>query len=196
MPKPSTPKPGADVAAAQGPLPALTHTGFFGSKSLAMAFCLGIALVVLAVDLWTKALAVTHLQVEGNSLPVLADFFHFTLRYNHGAAFSFLYNAGGWQRWFFSGIALVMSVVIVIWLWRTTSLKRLEPLALSLILGGALGNLYDRVTLGYVVDFLHVFYRDYHFPAFNIADSGITCGAALLIWDAIRQPAAPKAEAS
>ncbi|HEY7774479.1 MAG TPA: signal peptidase II, partial [Marinagarivorans sp.] len=117
--------------------------------------------------------------------PVIDGLFNFTLRYNHGAAFSFLYDAGGWQRWFLAIIAAVMSVVLVVWLSRVAVKKPLESLGLALILGGALGNLYDRLTLGYVVDFIDFYYQQYHFPAFNIADCGITCGAALLIWDAI-----------
>jgi signal peptidase II len=151
----------------------------------AMLVFLAIAGLVLGLDLWTKAYAVATLKVEGTSYPIIDGFFSFTLRYNHGAAFSFLHDAGGWQRWFFAIIAGVMSVVLVIWLARVALQKPIEALGIALVLGGALGNLYDRVTLGYVVDFIHVYYQQYHFPAFNIADSGITCGAALLIWDAV-----------
>lgn len=151
----------------------------------AMSIFLVIALVILVADLWTKDYAVAALQSQGNSYPVIDGLFSFTLRYNYGAAFSFLYDAGGWQRWFFAIIAAVMSVVLTVWLSRVAMTKKLESLGLCLILGGALGNLYDRVTLGYVVDFLHVYWNNSHFPAFNIADSGITCGAALLIWDSI-----------
>ena len=158
---------------------------FMDSLPAAMAVFLGLSAVIVGFDLWTKAYAVAALQTEGVTYPVIADFFSFTLRYNHGAAFSFLYDAGGWQRWFFAIIAAVMSVVLTVWLTRTATTKRLESLGLALILGGALGNLYDRVTLGYVVDFIDFYYQQYHFPAFNIADCGITCGAALLIWDAI-----------
>ncbi len=151
---------------------------------LLLAF-LSIAAAIVGIDLWTKAIAVEKLIYEGNSYPIIADFFSFTLRYNHGAAFSFLSEAGGWQRWFFAAIAAVMSVVLTVWLSRTVLTKKLESLALVLILGGALGDLYDRITLGYVVDFLHAYYLHYHFPAFNIADCGITCGAALLIFDSL-----------
>lgn len=113
---------------------------------------------------------------------VFTSFFNFTLLHNPGAAFSFLSTAGGWQRWFFAVLAAAISVVLVVWLTRVAH-RRYEALALALILGGALGNLYDRVLLGYVVDFIVVHYQDHYWPAFNIADSAITGGAALLIID-------------
>lgn len=113
---------------------------------------------------------------------VFTSFFNFTLLHNPGAAFSFLSTAGGWQRWFFAVLAAAISIVLVVWLTRVAH-RRYEALALALILGGALGNLYDRVLLGYVVDFIVVHYQDYYWPAFNIADSAITGGAALLIID-------------
>ena len=104
--------------------------------------------------------------------------------HNYGAAFSFLSDAGGWQRYGFSILAAVVSAVIAVWLARQPAQRWFESLALALILGGALGNLYDRVTLGYVVDFLDFHWSGHHFPAFNVADSGISVGAALLIIDA------------
>ncbi len=158
---------------------------FLYNKRLAMTFFLSLSAVILVLDLWTKWYAVEALVVEGNSYPIIDGLFSFTLRYNHGAAFSFLYDAGGWQRWFFAIIAAVMSVVLLVWLSRIAGKKILEALGLSLILAGALGNLYDRITLGYVVDFIDFYYQQSHFPAFNIADCGITCGAAALIWDAM-----------
>ena len=158
---------------------------FMSVRKNALGVFLGISVFVFGFDLWTKAYAVAALQIEGTTYPVIQSFFSFTLRYNHGAAFSFLYDAGGWQRWFFAIIATVMSVVLTVWLTRVATTKKLESLGLCLILGGALGNLYDRITLGYVVDFLHFYWNDNHFPAFNIADCGISCGAALLIWDSI-----------
>lgn len=158
---------------------------FMSVRKNALTVFFGVALLVLGLDLWSKAYAVATLQIEGTTYPVIQSLFSFTLRYNHGAAFSFLYDAGGWQRWFFAIIATVMSVVLTVWLVRVATTKKLESLGLCLILGGALGNLYDRITLGYVVDFLHFYWNDNHFPAFNIADSGISCGAALLIWDSI-----------
>ena len=141
---------------------------------------LSISLVVLAVDLWTKSLAENALHLY-QRIEVLS-FFNFTLAYNSGAAFSFLADAGGWQRWFFTAIALLASVVIVGWLLKLRG-ERMVAIALALILGGALGNLWDRVTLGHVVDFLDFHWAGYHFPAFNIADSAITVGAVLLIID-------------
>jgi len=102
---------------------------------------------------------------------------------NYGAAFSFLSDAGGWQRWFFAILSTVVSAVIAVWIFRLPKVKWIESLALALILGGALGNLYDRVILGYVIDFLDFHWSGWHFPAFNIADSGITVGAILLILD-------------
>lgn len=141
-----------------------------------------LAIVVIVLDQiskhWVSA-ALTY----GEPV-VFTPFFNFTLLHNPGAAFSFLSDAGGWQRWFFTAVAAVVSVVLVIWLARVSE-KRYEALALALILGGAIGNLYDRVVLGYVVDFIVVHYQDYHWPAFNIADSAITVGAALLILDMV-----------
>ncbi|OUR64182.1 signal peptidase II [Methylophaga sp. 42_25_T18] len=118
----------------------------------------------------------------------VVPFFNLTMAHNTGAAFSFLAQAGGWQRWFFAVIAFVVSAVLFVWLKRLNSSARLEAISISLILGGAVGNLIDRVLLGYVVDFLdfYNYYGSYHFPAFNIADSAICVGAALLIIDSFR----------
>lgn len=141
---------------------------------------LWIALVIVVLDQWTKGLAEAHLAMYR---PVeILPFFNLTLAYNEGAAFSFLAGAGGWQRWFFSLIAVVASVVILLWLLRGRD-GPVVALALSLILGGALGNLWDRIALGHVVDFLDFHWAGWHFPAFNIADAGITVGAALIIID-------------
>ena len=109
-------------------------------------------------------------------------FFNLTLAYNSGAAFSFLAGAGGWQRWFFAAVAVIAVVLILGWM-RKLREERMQGAALALILGGAVGNLYDRVVLGHVVDFLDFYWGDYHFPAFNIADTAITIGAALIILD-------------
>ncbi|MDZ7923718.1 MAG: signal peptidase II [Marinagarivorans sp.] len=162
-----------------------SNKNIFAQKLPLMMAFLSVVAVIVGIDLWTKYIAVEKLVYEGNSYAVIPDLFSFTLRYNHGAAFSFLSGAGGWQRWFFAGIAAVMSVVLTVWLSRIVLTKKIESVAIVLILAGALGNLYDRMTLGYVVDFLHAYYRDYHFPAFNIADCSITCGAALLIFDSL-----------
>lgn len=114
---------------------------------------------------------------------VFTSFFNFTLAYNTGAAFSFLADAGGWQRWFFGVIAIVASVLLVVWIARVAAIKVREAFALAFILGGALGNLYDRIVLGHVVDFIVFHYQDNYWPAFNLADSAITLGAAVLIID-------------
>ena len=115
---------------------------------------------------------------------VIPDLFSWTLAYNKGAAFSFLADQDGWQRWFFALVALVASVVIFIWMKRLKPHERWVGVGLALVLGGALGNLYDRVVLGHVVDFILVHWQDrWFFPAFNIADSAITVGAGMLILD-------------
>lgn len=139
----------------------------------------GLALVVLGLDQLTKGWVVSHF--EYGQPWVITDFFNLTLLHNTGAAFSFLSDAGGWQRWFFTAVAGVVSIVLVVWLARLKDSNCLESLALALVLGGALGNLYDRAALGYVVDFIVVHYKHYYWPAFNIADSAIVVGAGLLL---------------
>lgn len=143
----------------------------------------GLALVVIAIDQITKHLVVANMTY-GEVIPY-TSFFNLVSARNYGAAFSLLADAGGWQHWFFLGVAGVVSVGIVVWLWKLPASKKLEALALGLILGGALGNVYDRITLGYVVDFLDFYWGSYHWPAFNMADSAICVGAGLLIWDAL-----------
>ncbi|OHC87037.1 MAG: signal peptidase II [Sideroxydans sp. RIFOXYB12_FULL_59_6] len=142
-----------------------------------------LAVIVIVLDQLSK-LAITSHFVYGESLPV-TPFFNLVLAHNTGAAFSFLSEAGGMQRWLFSIIAIVASVWIV-WLLRKHQSEKVFSLALAFILGGALGNLIDRIAYGYVIDFLDFYAAGYHFAAFNVADSAITCGAALLIWDGIR----------
>lgn len=142
---------------------------------------LGLAIFSIILDQWTKWFAETHLEfAESISvLPVL----NWTLAYNEGAAFSFLSSAGGWQQYFFIALASVMSIFFIVWLVRLPQKLIILPAALALILGGAVGNLIDRATLGYVIDFIHVFWQDKHFPIFNIADCSITLGAILLLID-------------
>jgi signal peptidase II len=111
--------------------------------------------------------------------------FDLLLAHNYGAAFSFLDDAGGWQRWFLTAVAVVLSTVLAFWLWRLQRNQRLLGMALALVLGGALGNLVDRVMLGYVVDFISVYYGQWRFATFNVADAAISCGAALLLFDAV-----------
>ena len=110
-------------------------------------------------------------------------YFNLTLAHNTGAAFSFLAQAGGWQRWFFVGLTTIISIVLFIWLKKLSSTAKLEAISISLILGGAIGNVIDRIYFGYVVDFLDFYYGTAHFAAFNIADSAICIGAGLLILD-------------
>ena len=145
-----------------------------------------LALLIIALDQVTKGMAEQYLEY-GRPV-VLTSWFNLTLQYNPGAAFSFLSDAGGWQRYFFSGIAVVISAVLIVWLYRLPTTQRLLPLSLALILGGAIGNLWDRVALGHVVDFISVHYGGYFFPAFNIADSAITVGAVLMILDSVLAP--------
>jgi len=149
---------------------------------------LWLAVLVLVTDLGTKALA-SALLVYGQPVPVV-PMFNLTLLHNTGAAFSLLAGADGWQRWFFVGLALVVSVFLVAWLRRLQARETWTAIAIVLILGGALGNVYDRLMHGYVVDFLHFYWRNWHFPAFNLADTAITLGAAMMILDVFRKPAA------
>ncbi len=141
-----------------------------------------LAVVVLAVDQYTKGLASSALEY-GRPVEVLS-WFNLTLQHNTGAAFSFLSDAAGWQRYFFTGVAVVISAVLVVWLYRLPRGNWLLALGLGLILGGAIGNVWDRVTLGWVIDFISVHWDSrYFFPAFNVADSAITVGAACLLLD-------------
>ncbi|MCO6412414.1 MAG: lipoprotein signal peptidase [Thiogranum sp.] len=144
---------------------------------------LGLSALIVVLDQITKLIAVQQL-VYGQPLPVL-PFFNLTLMYNPGAAFSFLSDASGWQRWFFVAVSSIASVLLVWWLHKLESGQWLLALALALVLGGAVGNLIDRLWLGHVVDFIQLYYRSFYWPAFNVADSAISVGAVLLIWDAL-----------
>ena len=141
---------------------------------------LGVALVIFLLDQLTKIAIVGAFQL-GESLPI-TSFFNLVRVHNAGAAFSFLADAGGWQRWFFTGLGTVASLVMV-YLLRMHAGQTLFCLALSLLLGGAVGNVVDRVLYSHVIDFLDFYYGTWHFPAFNVADSAITMGACLLILD-------------
>ena len=147
---------------------------------------LSLAALLIVLDQITK-LWISSRFVYGESLRIM-DHFNLVLAHNSGAAFSFLNDAGGWQRWMFSGIAIVAAIWIVRLLQQHAQ-QKLFCLALTLVLGGALGNLIDRVAYGYVVDFLDFYWGSYHFPAFNVADSAISVGAALLLLDSFRKPA-------
>jgi len=140
------------------------------------------ALIVVA-DQLAKYVAVQNLGL--NKAVEVTPFFNLLLVYNSGAAFSFLSDAAGWQRGLFIAIALIASVWIV-FLLRKYPHQRLFALALALVLAGAVGNVIDRILIGAVIDFLDFHALGYHWPAFNVADSSITCGAALLVWDALR----------
>ena len=144
---------------------------------------LSIAVVVFVFDQLTKLWIVNHFFYGASE--VVTSFLNLVRVHNFGAAFSFLNNEGGWQRWGFTLFAAIVSLIILVWIARLSTQQKLEGVALALILGGALGNLYDRVTLGYVVDFLDFHWSGRHFPAFNIADSGICLGAFLLILEGI-----------
>jgi signal peptidase II len=154
----------------------------FGKTSSSIWPWLGLALIILIADQFTKTLILGYYQL-GDSTKVL-NFFNVVRVHNSGAAFSFLAGAGGWQRWFFTVIGVV-ATLFIIWMLRSHAGQKLFAFALACILGGAVGNVVDRVLHGYVVDFLDFHWSGMHFPAFNVADSGITIGAACLILDEI-----------
>jgi signal peptidase II len=141
------------------------------------------SVLIIVLDLWTKGLATESLTLYR---PVeLTSWLNMTLAHNYGAAFSFLSDAGGWQRWLFTGLASVVTVVLIVWLFRLPTHEKYTAAALGLIIGGAVGNLIDRIMNGYVVDFIDVYYRTHHWPAFNLADSAITGGVILLLLDGL-----------
>ena len=153
---------------------------------------IGLTLLTIVLDQVTKELILRRFELFQTQawLPVL----DITRAHNLGAAFSFLAGAGGWQRWLFTALALVVSAVIVVWLRRLDGLQqRTLAMGLTLIMGGAIGNVIDRLRLGYVVDFIAVHWNTHYFPAFNIADSAITIGAGLLILDALLDGRSAKA---
>jgi signal peptidase II len=142
---------------------------------------LWLSLVVIALDQLTKGIVIGALEPQ---VPheVIPHFLNWTLAYNTGAAFSFLAGAQGWPRWFFSILAVVISAVLARWLARTPRMDWRSALPLALVIGGAIGNLIDRLRIGYVTDFIQVYYQQWAFPSFNVADSAISVGAALLVW--------------
>jgi len=153
-------------------------------KNAGLMLWLGIAIVVVLMDQVSK-ITMTRLLVYGQS-EVVNPFFNLVMVYNQGAAFSFLANSGGWQRWFFSALALAVSISII-WMLNRNASQRMFCWSLSLILGGAVGNLIDRLAYGHVIDFLDVHVGNWHWPAFNVADSAITIGAALFVLDELRR---------
>ena len=143
---------------------------------------LALSIVLLITDQVTKWVVATNMELY-QSIDIL-PVFNFTYVHNYGAAFSFLSEAGGWQSYFFSTIAIVISALLIFWLKKLPATNKLLCSAYALVLAGAIGNLIDRLAHGYVIDFLHVYYQQWNFPVFNIADVAISIGAALLILDA------------
>ncbi|MDT0595833.1 signal peptidase II [Glaciecola petra] len=142
---------------------------------------LWISVIVFVVDQASK-MAIVNAMYEFESIQI-TSFFNLFYVHNHGAAFSFLSNASGWQRYFLSAVALIVSALILWWLRQSNRDQILLPVAFSFILGGAIGNVFDRIVHGYVIDFLDFYYKTSHWPAFNVADSAIFLGAVLLIID-------------
>ncbi len=144
---------------------------------------LWLSVLVIALDQFTKVLAETMLTYRD---PIaIAPFFNLMLSYNPGAAFSFLSDAGGWQRWFFIVLALAVTAVITVWMYRLPPTQRWTAAALALVVGGALGNVVDRLVYGHVIDFLDFYVSHWHWPTFNVADSAITVGVTVLILDGL-----------
>jgi signal peptidase II len=158
------------------------NAGSPGSASVTL--WLGIALIVVLFDQISK-ITMSRLLAFGQSEPV-TSFFNLVMVYNKGAAFSFLADQQGWQRYLFAGISLAASLLII-WMLKRNPSQRLFCWALALILGGAIGNLIDRLAYGHVIDFLDVYFYGWHWPAFNVADSAITIGAGLFILDEFRR---------
>lgn len=149
-----------------------------------MLIWLWLSALVIIIDQLTKRVVDTTMQLYQSI--ELIPYFQLTYLRNQGAAFSFLSGAGGWQRWFFIGLAVIASVFICFWLKKLDRSQRWEAIAWALVLGGALGNLIDRILYGYVIDFLDVYVGDWHWPAFNVADSAITVGVVMLLLDSFR----------
>ncbi|HGJ5856301.1 signal peptidase II [Arsenophonus nasoniae] len=142
---------------------------------------LWLTVVILIVDLSSKQLILNHFQLY-ESIPLM-PYFNLAYAQNPGAAFSFLADKGGWQRWFFAFVAIVICVVLIVMMYRQSVNKKLSNIAYALVIGGALGNLCDRLVHGFVVDFIDFYVGDWHWPTFNIADMAICVGAALIILD-------------
>lgn len=152
---------------------------------------LWLTVVLLILDQVTKIWADNNLApVFGGPIVEVMPHFDLNLAYNYGAAFSFLGDAGGWQRWLFTAIAIGISIALLVWMYKTPKANKLSNVGMALILSGAIGNLYDRVAYGYVIDFIdwYVSKDGYHWPTFNIADSVILIGVGLLIIDTFKNP--------
>ena len=159
-----------------------------GPRPNALAW-LGLSALLVAIDQWTKAVALASLEYL-KPVPFIDGFWNWTLVHNYGAAFSFLSDAGGWQRWFFTGLAIVISLGLAVWLARTPRGDWRTALPFALVVAGAVGNVIDRIRFGYVVDFVDWYVGNHHWPAFNVADACIVAGAVLLVLFSFRAPPA------
>jgi len=168
------------VIAALTMLMGKANNAFIANKKMSMLKWLWLSALIIVLDQASKWVMSSWLSLY--ETVAVIPFFNLTMAHNTGAAFSFLSQAGGWQRWFFVGLALAVSLGLLIWL-KKIAKTNLEAMSVSLILGGAIGNVIDRVYFGYVIDFLDVYYGSYHWPAFNIADSAIVIGAIILVID-------------
>lgn len=163
------------------------------AKKLHALHWLWLSFAIVIADFLTKLWALSKLQYM-QPVEVIPGFWNWTLVHNTGAAFSFLANAGGWQKWFFSILAIIISAVCVVMLKKTARNDWRTALPLALIVGGALGNVIDRLRFGYVIDFVHWYWNDFHWPVFNLADSAISVAAVLLIvfsFTTDKKPSAP-----
>jgi signal peptidase II len=175
------------VTAKSAELPNLSRVGTnltMSKKSAGLILWLGIAVIVVLIDQLTK-ITLSRMMLYGQT-DTITSFFNLVMVYNRGAAFSFLADQPGWQRYFFAGVSVFASLLII-WMLKRHSGQRLFCLAMTLILGGALGNLIDRIAYGHVIDFLDVHLGGFHWPAFNVADSAITIGAVLFVLDELRR---------
>jgi signal peptidase II len=164
-------------------LKSLTGSAMPSNKNNITLFATWIAtaIVIFLADQFTKVMIIGNFQL-GDSQPVFQGWFNLVRAHNTGAAFSFMASADGWQRWLFTGIGLV-AAILIIFLLKSNATQKLFAFALTLILGGAIGNVFDRIMYGYVIDFLDFYWSGIHFPAFNLADSAITLGAICLFID-------------
>ena len=166
------------------PKPIFARTGSAASKPTGLVIWLAIATLIVVADQFTKVLITGYYHLGDSSF--VTSFFNIVRAHNAGAAFSFLQGASGWQRWLFTGIGIVAAIAIV-WMLKSHAGQKLFSFALSFVLGGAVGNVIDRLLYGHVIDFLDFHWRGSHFPVFNLADSAITLGATCLVIDEIRR---------
>ena len=161
------------------------HKAAHQEKPVNIYFWMTFVVIGVLLDFGTKY-AAEHLLLYGESIPVFKGL-SWTLVYNPGSAFSFLADQGGWQRWFFVAITVVISLILFFWIKRTSSSEKLLRFGLAAVLVGAIGNLIDRVVLGHVVDFIHVYFNDWHFPIFNVADIFVTTGVAFILLSSLTE---------